>query len=270
MDVICDYIADYVHESVAEQGIALPVALGRQSLASEALIYFTVTLLGGYVMYLLFAGLSYLFFFVLFQRKFNPDYRFNAKELGVEISTACWAIPYLALLTTPLWMYDARHTYKHISDFGIPYFIFSIFFFIAFTDFCIYWIHRWLHHKSIYGYLHKMHHHFISPTPFASHAFHPVDAWLQAMPYHIFVALFPMHNWLLLFMFVFVNFWTISIHDRVRLSNDYFVNGAKHHKIHHSHFVYNYGQYTTIWDRIGGTYLEPGTETTRKVPKKFD
>ncbi len=49
------------------------------------------------------------------------------------------------------------------------------------------------------------------PTPFASHAFHPLDGYLQSVPYHLFIFLFPLHRWLYLALFVFVNFWSILV-----------------------------------------------------------
>ena len=55
-------------------------------------------------------------------------------------------------------------------------------------------------------------------------------------------------------------FWTISIHDGVYLVNNPIVNGAAHHTIHHLEFNYNYGQYFTLWDRIGGSYRKPVKE----------
>ena len=49
------------------------------------------------------------------------------------------------------------------------------------------------------------------PTPFASHAFHPLDGYLQSVPYPLFIFLFPLHRWLYLGLFVFVNFWSILV-----------------------------------------------------------
>lgn len=49
------------------------------------------------------------------------------------------------------------------------------------------------------------------PTPFASHAFHPVDGYLQSVPYHLFIFLFPLHRMVYLIMFVLINFWTIFV-----------------------------------------------------------
>ena len=47
------------------------------------------------------------------------------------------------------------------------------------------------------------------------------------------------------------------IHDGQYMSNDPFVNGTACHTVHHLYFNYNYGQFTTLWDRIGGSYRRP-------------
>lgn len=61
-------------------------------------------------------------------------------------------------------------------------------------------------------------------------------------------------------LFVFVNIWTISIHDgdyRIPSPLRFLINGAAHHVDHHLFFNYNYGQYFTLWDHIGGSYRYP-------------
>lgn len=35
----------------------------------------------------------------------------------------------------------------------------------------------------------------------------------------------------------------------------------------HSYFNYNYGQFTTLWDRLGGSYRKPNEELFRKETK---
>lgn len=47
------------------------------------------------------------------------------------------------------------------------------------------------------------------------------------------------------------------IHDGQYLSNDPVVNGTACHTVHHLYFNYNYGQFTTLWDRLGGSYRRP-------------
>ena len=138
----------------------------------------------------------------------------------------------------------------------------SIVTFITFTDALIYWIHRFLHHKLIYKFIHKDHHKWKIPTPFASHAFHPMDGFLQSCPYHIYPFLFPLHKALYLCLFVFVNIWTVSIHDgdyRVPETLKPFINGSAHHTDHHLFYNFNYGQFFTLWDRIGGSFRNPSS-----------
>lgn len=47
------------------------------------------------------------------------------------------------------------------------------------------------------------------------------------------------------------------IHDGNYMSNDPFVNGTACHTVHHLYFNYNYGQFTTLWDRLGSSYRRP-------------
>ncbi|CAG8521021.1 6057_t:CDS:2 [Funneliformis mosseae] len=101
---------------------------------------------------------------------------------------------------------------------------------------------------------------FFVPTPYASHAFHPLDGYVQSVPYHLFVYLFPLHKYIYVGLFTFVNLWTIMIHDGKFLTSGSFINGAAHHALHHLYFNYNYGQYFTIWDKFGGSYRKPSDE----------
>ena len=108
----------------------------------------------------------------------------------------------------------------------------------------------------MYAPIHKLHHKYKDTTPFSAYAFHPLDGWLQGCPYHIFIFLFPMHHLSYFIALGIVGLWTINIHDRVSMKIPY-VNCAAHHTIHHTMFNYNYGQYFTFWDKIGGSYRNP-------------
>lgn len=83
---------------------------------------------------------------------------------------------------------------------------------------------------------------------------------MQSLPYHIYPFLFPLHKITYLGLYIFVNVWTISIHDgdyRVPCLLRHVINGSAHHTDHHLYFDYNYGQYFTLWDKIGGSYKSP-------------
>ena len=239
----------------------------RALLASHPFTYTSDTSarLFGIVIYFAFATLSYIFVFD--KAAFNhPKYLKN--QIRLEIRQACTAFPGIAVLTAPIFLLEVRG-YSKLYDTtaegpGLWYNFLQFPLFICFTDYCIYWIHRYLHHPLVYKRLHKAHHKWITPTPFASHAFHPLDGFAQGIPYHVFAFLFPLQKSAYIFLFVFVNLWTIMIHDGEYIADNPIINGAACHTMHHLYFNFNYGQFTTLWDRMGGSYRKPNDELFRK------
>ncbi|KAG0295561.1 c-5 sterol desaturase, partial [Dissophora globulifera] len=140
---------------------------------------------------------------------------------------------------------------------GWGYVAVSIVLFLIFTDFGGYWSHRLLHHPLVYKRLHKPHHKFIVPTPFASNAFHPLDGFFQSTHYHIFVFLVPMQKNIYVLLFALSNLLSVLIHDGEYWTTGSMFNSSAHHAVHHLYFNYNYGGYWTFWDRIGGSYRKP-------------
>ncbi|XP_063167067.1 lathosterol oxidase isoform X2 [Candoia aspera] len=225
---------------------------------------FVITIMGATVLYFLFATLSY---YVLFDHSLMKHPQFLEDQVQREIKHAVLSLPWMGLPTVAIFFAEVRgysKLYDNVGDSSCGWFgvIFSMLSFLLFTDMCIYWIHRFLHHKLLYKRFHKPHHTWKIPTPFSSHAFHPLDGFLQSIPYHIYPFLFPLHKVTYLGLYVFVNIWSISIHDgndRVPDVLREIINGSAHHTDHHLYFDYNYGQYFTLWDRIGGSYKTPST-----------
>jgi Delta7-sterol 5-desaturase len=206
--------------------------------------------------------------------------KFLKNQIRKEMRQANISMPGMSILTAICFLAEVQGWAKlYDSPDEAPFWLYNFIqfpLFLVFTDFFIYWIHRGLHHPAIYKHLHKPHHKWIVPTPFASHAFHPLDGFAQSIPYHVFPFVFPLQKFAYVALFVFVNVWTISIHDGEHLADHPIINGAACHTIHHERFVpfklseysylqysrfnYNYGQYTTIWDRLGGTYTRPDAD----------
>jgi lathosterol oxidase len=248
---------------------AYNTAVPRDNLVRQGISFFFILWLFGALVYFIFATLSYIFVFDKETFK-HPKYLKN--QIRLEMIQANWAFPGMALMTVPICVAEVNgwsKLYDTSADGpGRWWDIMQFPAFIVFTDFCIYLIHRGLHHPMIYKRFHKPHHKWIVPTPFASHAFHPVDGYLQGLPYHIFPFLFPLNKIAYIGLFVLVNFWTIMIHDGEYIANNPIVNGAACHAIHHIAFNYNYGQYTTFWDRVGNSYRAPDEELFKKEQKK--
>jgi len=199
----------------------------------------------------------------------HPKYLKN--QVRFEIQQAITAIPFIAVLTVPCFLLEVQGFSKMYDSTaagpGLWYDILQFPFFIAFTDCFIYWIHRGLHHKAVYKHLHKPHHKWVVPTPFASHAFHPLDGFAQSIPYHVFPFLFPLNKFAYIALFTFINIWTVTIHDGEYAMDNSIINSAACHTMHHLYFNYNYGQFTTLWDRLGGSYRRPNQELFDKDQK---
>jgi lathosterol oxidase len=224
------------------------------------LAIFLVLATGGLLAYFLISGLSYLLFFAWGRKRFHPDYVPNPAELRTARFWGSVSILGNAILTMPFhWLlsHGWGQLYWDIDDYGWPWLIASVFIYLAITETMIYWIHRALHSDFLYNRLHKYHHQFRVTTSWVSTAFHPIDSFAQAFPHHLCAFLFPVHAVLYLLMVGFVTVWSVVIHDRVSLVRWKLINYTGHHTLHHWYYQYNLGQFTTIWDRIGGTYKDP-------------
>jgi sterol desaturase/sphingolipid hydroxylase (fatty acid hydroxylase superfamily) len=67
---------------------------------------------------------------------------------------------------------------------------------------------------------------------------------------------YPTHFGLLFFTAI----WATYIHDAMDL-NVWPVMGSKYHTIHHTHYIYNYGQVFVFCDVLWGTFREPSGPT---------
>lgn len=228
-----------IEANITSPSSILSNAWPRSYLPRQILSLSIISLLGSHILYFLFASISY---YSIFNHKMMLHPRFLPNQIKLEIQTSLKAFPVMMLLTLPWFLGEVRGFSKLYG--GDPsnhwggwwYLVGSIPAYLVFTDYCIYWIHRWLHHPLLYKTLHKPHHRWISwvpssfyvrarnvlsdawypngylvPTPFASYAFHPLDGYLQSIPYHLFVFLFPMHRYLYIGFFIAVMFWTILV-----------------------------------------------------------
>ena len=263
MDVALGLMDHYLLDRV------YPINWNKEDMSRQSLSLFFITWLGGLMLYFVFATLNYIFIYDA-QLKNHPKYLKN--QIKKEITLSLQSMPIMAILTVPWFLGEVRGYSKlHLStplvSSDYMNLLLSIIGFLLFTDMAIYWIHRWEHHPLLYSTIHKPHHRWIIPTPFASHAFHPFDGYIQSVPYHMFVFLFPMHSYVYLSLFVLVNLWTISIHDGFYMTEGGILNSSAHHSVHHTDFNYNYGQYTTFWDKIGGSYRAPNDKLLKKSKK---
>ncbi len=147
--------------------------------------------------------------------------------------------------------------YKNISDYGVFYLVFSFVLTLLFHDFYFYWTHRFMHHKKVFKYVHRVHHESTNPSPWAAYAFHPWEAVIQALVFPILVFTLPLHpivmTLFLLYMIVrnVVGHLGFEIFPKGWTRNKWlsWTTAVTHHNIHHEKFNTNYGLYFSWWDR---------------------
>ncbi|KDQ17584.1 hypothetical protein BOTBODRAFT_128591 [Botryobasidium botryosum FD-172 SS1] len=237
--------------------------LARDYLPRQIVSILALTLPGITAIYFIFSTLSYYY---LFNHELMKHPRFLKNQVRLEIAYSLRIFPWLTLYGLPWFVGEVRGSsklYTNVSDYGWTYLVLSIFVFMFFTDVAIYIAHRLLHHPLFYKRFHKLHHRWHIPTPFASYAFHPVEAFVQSLPYHSFAFIFPMQRYLYLGMFAFIYVWTVVIHDSDMTTGhslEAIINGPSHHTLHHLYFNCNYGQYLSLADRLGNSYRMPRPE----------
>jgi lathosterol oxidase len=223
-----------------------------------------VQIVFGMILYFGLSGLSYWYFFVWRKEHYFPgEEKPDFAEMKKAMRLAVWGVIGNAVFALPF-HYAIFHgygkVYYSVAERGWGYYAFSFFVFLAVTETCIYWIHRWLHHPWLYKHLHLYHHEYRKPTPWVSMAFHPLDSFAQAVPHYMCAMLFPVHFSIYAGFVTFVMLWTFFIHDRVSWVRVGIVNYTAHHTLHHIYNKYNYGQFLTVWDRLGGSYRDPKTD----------
>jgi len=132
-------------------------------------------------------------------------------------------------------------------------------------DFVYTILHWTLHIPSIYGYIHKHHHHQKAPSRAAVDAInvHPIEYILGE--YNHLLALWFCQTYLVsvhaiatvLFLAIGGSLAAIN-HTRydivLSLGRNFVIYDSKVHDVHHRIPQSNYGQYTMFWDRVFGTF----------------
>ena len=142
-----------------------------------------------------------------------------------------------------------------------------------------YFMHRALHHPSVYGHVHKVHHTYAAPFSFAAEYAHPIETAILGVGFFIPLLLFFDHLSFFWLWLLVRQFETAEVHsgydvpllDAVNpLHLIPFYAGARFHDFHHKAFNTNYASSFYFWDRVLGTdgmYRKHNEELSRKQNK---
>lgn len=131
-----------------------------------------------------------------------------------------------------------------------------------------YCVHRLIHWKSLYRWVHSVHHKSVNPTPWSSLAMHPVELllYLGVAFWHLII---PSNPILALYQLHFAGFGAIPGHigfHKVELgSNRAMDSHAYLHHLHHKFFEVNYGDGLVPLDRWFGTLHDGSDEAEARM-----
>lgn len=155
--------------------------------------------------------------------------------------------------------------YPQIQDYGWTYWWFTVGLMIVLNDLHFYLTHRLLHWGPLYKKIHVVHHLSKQTTAITSHAFHPVEALISMSIAFIIPFIFPLH------ISAYITFTTLALLNNVygHCGFEFWpkkwirsfplnaLNTSTVHSWHHEKSNGNFGLYTTLWDKLFGTYKNP-------------
>ena len=168
-------------------------------------------------------------------------------------------------------MHNRGYGYCEIneSNGGWTWIATSFFIVWIFTDFYEFLYHWCGHSFQAMWKLHKGHHHFYNPTPFAVIADNPIDQFFRAAPLLFFPMIFPVNIEMLFTMFSVLFYFNGLIQhsghepyhlDKIGIDghNKYLLT-SYHHYLHHAKSTMNRplynGQLLQLWDYLAGSHV---------------
>jgi lathosterol oxidase len=178
-------------------------------------------------------------------------------------SSAIYALP--AALVVEAW--KAGHTliYTDWNAYPLAWVPVSALLYLLIQDTHYYWVHRLMHDRRLFKWLHAGHHRSHTPTAFASFAFDLTEAALVAWVLPALVFFIPIHGAVVLGLLIAMTATATLNHCGVEILPQRFVRGpvggwlitATHHGMHHRRMQGNFGLHFRLWDRLMGTDVMP-------------
>jgi sterol desaturase/sphingolipid hydroxylase (fatty acid hydroxylase superfamily) len=178
----------------------------------------------------------------------------TAIEVGILHAFANGYVPWLSFAENPWYLFTLALLVPIIHE----------------THFFV--LHRTLHWRPLYKWVHSVHHNSVNPSPWSSLSMHPVEhlgylgvaLWHLVIPSNPIIALYQLH---------FAGFGAIPGHigfDKIEITeNAAFDSHAYIHCLHHKHFEVNYGDGLIPFDKWFGTFHDGSREGEARMRARY-
>jgi lathosterol oxidase len=205
-------------------------------------------------------------------RKIQPkgfSWKVFRLEMLVAVITLVVSASVLGFITSTLTRNGIIAFHKEQTVWWVVALEYVAYFFLFDTWF--YWFHRLMHINPMYKWVHKLHHHSTSPNLLTTLSVNPLESLINGGFVPLFTALVTLHSSTMLLIGPTNIIMGLYVHSGYEFlprwwnktwATKWFIT-ATFHDQHHKYFNWNFGGYTTLWDRICGT-------TRKKYEEDFD
>lgn len=135
---------------------------------------------------------------------------------------------------------------------------------IVLMDLCMYLFHRLIHNLSFIYKYHDLHHYYNKPTAISLFVLHPIEVLGFGGLWLALISLFEFSFWATMVYLVFNVIMGLIGHlekefvPKILKQHPYlqWLATTSFHRDHHMQEKHNFGFYTSIWDRLFGTYTD--------------
>lgn len=233
--------------------------------------------------YVVVAGLAFILFYVVFARQLSrfkiqklfPKRNDYLREVGYSFLTF-FIFAFVGVVIASKAVLPHTQIYARIGDYGWGYWWLSVVLALLIHDTYFYWTHRLMHHPKLFRLFHLTHHRSVNPSPWASFAFSPLEAIVEAGVLLVIVFVIPIHTSAILFFLFLMTVYNVYGHLGYEIYPSWLVNSragkwlntSTNHNMHHKFFKGNYGLYLRFWDGVLGTTHPAYDATLEKLVSK--
>lgn len=252
----------------------------------ESIIEVVKSIVGSLIGTLVLLTVVYLIFWRLFgkrlaKKRIQLSNRAGWYQFSFEIKNTIIALLTAGLFTGGiLWMSNNGYT-KLYTDFGAKgwwYEVLMVLVLLLWSDTTFYWIHRWLHTKRMYKYIHAVHHESLDTSPYTSNSFHFLEPIFLTLALAPLFFIFPISAGALGITQVIGTFNNIKSHLGYELfpawfRKNWFFNNlvtSTHHNLHHTQYNGNYALLIRFWDKVCDTELKDTDKLFDEIQERKD